>query len=131
MYLDDIRAAQKRGEGAGITSVCSAHPDVISQALQTFRHPLIEATCNQVNQFGGYTGMTPKDFAGFVRRLADELHIAFDDIILGGDHLGPHVWRNEPAGRAMELAKEMLAQYVEAGQALRLNEETGIISFAR
>lgn len=115
MYLDDILASQKRGEAAGVTSVCSAHPDVIGQALQAFRHPLIEATCNQVNQFGGYTGMTPKDFAGFVHRLADELQIAFNDIILGGDHLGPHVWRNEPAGRAMELAKEMLAQYVEAG----------------
>ena len=31
---------------------------------------LIEATCNQVNQFGGYTGMTPADFRRFVRDIA-------------------------------------------------------------
>ncbi|SQD01324.1 tagatose-6-phosphate ketose/aldose isomerase [Escherichia coli] len=31
---------------------------------------LIEATSNQVDQFGGYTGMTPADFRGFVCQLA-------------------------------------------------------------
>ena len=30
---------------------------------------LIEATCNQVNHLGGYTGMTPEDFAGLVLGL--------------------------------------------------------------
>ena len=50
MYLDEIVAAQKRGEAKGITSVCSAHPYVIRQTLMVFEHPLIEATCNQVNQ---------------------------------------------------------------------------------
>ncbi len=31
---------------------------------------LIEATCNQVNQDGGYTGMTPADFRAFVETIA-------------------------------------------------------------
>src|SRR5512140_3546872 len=62
MYLDEIVAAQQRGEGTGLPSICSAHPAVLQQALRTLSHPLIEATCNQVNQFGGYTGMTPADF---------------------------------------------------------------------
>jgi tagatose-1,6-bisphosphate aldolase non-catalytic subunit AgaZ/GatZ len=31
---------------------------------------LIEATCNQVNQQGGYTGMTPDDFRRFVEGIA-------------------------------------------------------------
>ena len=119
MYLDEIIAAQKRGETRGVTSVCSAHPHVIKQTLKvcaTFGvPPLIEATCNQVNQFGGYTGMTPQDFVGHVRRIAQETNYPFENIILGGDHLGPNVWQNEPADSAMQKAKEMVRDYVQAG----------------
>ena len=65
-----IPEAYHRGEHLGITSVCSAHPVVIEAALQLAkRHDkpvLIEATCNQVNQDGGYTGMTPAAFQQFV-----------------------------------------------------------------
>ena len=34
---------------------------------------MFEATCNQVNQDGGYTGMTPADFVRFVARDAIDL----------------------------------------------------------
>jgi D-tagatose-1,6-bisphosphate aldolase subunit GatZ/KbaZ len=119
MYLDGIVSAQKRGEAKGITSVCSAHPFVIKETLKvskTFRvSPLIEATCNQVNQFGGYTGMTPKDFVAYVRGLAEEINFPFENIILGGDHLGPNVWQKEPAESAMQKSEEMIRQYVQAG----------------
>jgi D-tagatose-1,6-bisphosphate aldolase subunit GatZ/KbaZ len=64
--LDAIVEAQHRGEPRGITSVCSANPTVLEA---TVRHGvagdgpvLIEATCNQVNQYGGYTGMTAAGF---------------------------------------------------------------------
>ncbi len=115
MVLDEIVAAQKRGEARGVASVCSAHPFVIREALKLFERPLIEATCNQVNQFGGYTGMTPKDFVKYVRGIAEEIHFPFERIILGGDHLGPNVWQNEPAETAMQKSEEMIRQYVEAG----------------
>jgi D-tagatose-1,6-bisphosphate aldolase subunit GatZ/KbaZ len=115
MYLDDVVAAQKRGEARGIASICSAHPRVIKQALATFEHPLIEATCNQVNQFGGYTGMTPRSFAESVRRAAEQCHVPSGNVLLGGDHLGPHVWRSEPAASAMAKAGAMVAEYVGAG----------------
>jgi len=119
MYLDEIVASQKRGEARGITSVCSAHPYVIKQTLkvsQTFRvSPLIEATCNQVNQFGGYTGMTPKDFVAYVRGIAEENNFPFENIILGGDHLGPSVWQNEPAQSAMQKSEALIRDYVQAG----------------
>ena len=75
--LQELRALSRRGAGEparGIVSVCSAHAWVIEA---TFRHAcdatgpvLIEATCNQVNQFGGYTGMTPADFRRFVLAIA-------------------------------------------------------------
>jgi D-tagatose-1,6-bisphosphate aldolase subunit GatZ/KbaZ len=115
MYLDEILAAQKRGEARGVASICSAHPYVLKQTLKAFEHPLIEATCNQVNQFGGYTGMTPGDFARFVQGIAIEIGFPFENIILGGDHLGPSVWQNEPADLAMRKAEALIHDYVKAG----------------
>lgn len=115
MYLDNILLAQKMGEARGITSICSAHPYVLKQAIRAFEHPLIEATCNQVNQFGGYTGMTPRDFVRYVRRIAIENLIPLDHLLLGGDHLGPSVWQDEPAEIAMGKAETLIYEYVKAG----------------
>ena len=91
--------------GAGITSICSAHPAGASRPASSRRRrrqpALIEATCNQVNQEGGYTGMTPAAFRDFVEALADGAGFPGERLILGGDHLGPNPWRGEPAGAAM------------------------------
>lgn len=115
MYFDEIVAAQKQGEARGIPSVCSAHPYVLKQALKVFKRPLIEATCNQVNQFGGYTGMKPVDFVHYVRGIAAENNCPFENILLGGDHLGPSVWQGEPAEVAMGKAEVLIHEYVKAG----------------
>ena len=119
MYLDEILAAQKRSQVKGIPSICSAHPYVIKQTLRVYKtlrvSPLIEATCNQVNQFGGYTGMTPAKFVDYVREIAEENNYPFENIILGGDHLGPSVWQNEPTESAMDKSKVMIQDYVKAG----------------
>lgn len=117
MYLDEIVSAQKNGESKGITSICSAHSWVLKAGMQTFRKDflLVEATCNQVNQFGGYTGMKPVDFVRYVRGLAEENQFSFKNIILGGDHLGPNVWQNEPAESAMQKSVVMMRDYVQAG----------------
>ena len=115
MYLDDILVAQKRDESRGVTSICSAHPYVLKQTLKVFERPLIEATCNQVNQFGGYTGMTPGDFVRYVREIAKENNFPFENIILGGDHLGPSVWQDEHTDVAMGKAEALIRDYVEAG----------------
>jgi len=34
---------------------------------------LVEATANQVNQFGGYTGMTPAAFSLYIAEIADAM----------------------------------------------------------
>lgn len=52
------------------------------------RPALIDATCNQVNRDGGYTGMTPADFRRFVEETADRAGCDKATVILGGDHLG-------------------------------------------
>ncbi len=101
-----IPASYHAGKPVGITSVCSAHPVVVEAALrlagETGRPALIEATCNQVNQDGGYTGMTPRDFRAFVEGIADKVGLPRERIIFGGDHLGPNPWKDLPADAAME-----------------------------
>lgn len=118
-YLDAIVRAQKSGEVRGVTSVCSAHTLVLEAAL---RHGLarnmpvlIEATCNQVNQFGGYTGMKPADFIHFVGETASRVGFPRDNLLLGGDHLGPLVWSNQSADSAMAIAKDLVRAYVQSG----------------
>jgi D-tagatose-1,6-bisphosphate aldolase subunit GatZ/KbaZ len=117
--LLDIVARHKRGQPAGVYSLCSAHPQVIECAVreaQACGAPLlIEATSNQVNQFGGYTGMKPTDFRRFVHEIAARVGFRDELLWLGGDHLGPNAWRQEPAAAAMAKAAEMIRQYVTAG----------------
>jgi D-tagatose-1,6-bisphosphate aldolase subunit GatZ/KbaZ len=118
--LLDIIVQHKAGKACGIFSVCSAHPLVIEA---TFVHALsvnasvvlIEATSNQVNQDGGYTGMVPEQFRDFVFAIADAAGFARDQILLGGDHLGPNAWDSSPAEEAMAKAEIMIDQYVRAG----------------
>ncbi|MGC8873940.1 MAG: class II D-tagatose-bisphosphate aldolase non-catalytic subunit [Chloroflexia bacterium] len=118
-WLDEVVRAQKRGEALGIPSICSAHPFVLQAVLRhaakADRPALIESTGNQVNPGGGYTGMRPRDFVGLVQRLADGCGFPLDRLILGGDHLGPGVWRSEPAEQALGKAEQMVRAYVEAG----------------
>ncbi len=118
-YLKQLVALQKQGKPAGIYSACSANEFVIEavmeRALEGNDYVLIEATANQVNQYGGYTGMQPADFRDFVYSLADKIRFPRNRIILGGDHLGPLTWKNEPSAAAMEKSCELLKQYVLAG----------------
>ena len=115
VYLDEVRLAQKNGLARGLASICSAHPWVLKTALRGELPVLIEATCNQVNQFGGYTGLTPAGFKAFVSRLASENGFPPDLLILGGDHLGPSPWQNLSAAAAMQNAVELVQGYVQAG----------------
>jgi len=117
--LAGIIAEHKAGRSVGITSACSAHPIVIEAALCHARREggvaLIEATSNQVNQDGGYTGMRPADFAQFVLGIAERLGVAREQVLLGGDHLGPNCWQQSPASAAMGKSEQLIADYVSAG----------------
>ncbi len=117
--LRDIIRRNRAGENIAIPSVCSAHPDVLRASLMLARdlaQPLvIEATSNQVNQDGGYTGQRPAEFIASVRQLATEIGLPPAHLIFGGDHLGPQVWRAGSADDAMAKARVMIADYVRAG----------------
>jgi len=117
--LRHLAEARREGVPRGIYSVCSAHPWVleaaIDQALEDESDLLIEATSNQVNHLGGYTGMLPEDF----RRLVFDISASkgFDEkrLILGGDHLGPNPWQSQPAVAAMSEAVRTVEAYARAG----------------
>lgn len=117
--IADIARLRASGQQVGIPSVCTAHPIAIEAALiegrETGRQVLIEATCNQVNQEGGYTGMTPADFRRFVEAIADRVGFPWERLILGGDHLGPNPWKHLPASEAMARAGVMIEAYARAG----------------
>ncbi|WP_442878265.1 class II D-tagatose-bisphosphate aldolase, non-catalytic subunit [Anaerorhabdus sp.] len=110
---------QKKGLPVGIYSVCSANEFVIEAALekgkQTKSIVLIEATSNQVNQYGGYTGMKPKDFLKFVEKIAKKVNFPMNRVILGGDHLGPLTWTHLNEKEAMKEARKLIELYVLAG----------------
>ncbi len=117
--LLDLIARHKAGEAVGCYSVCSAHPLVVESALRRAQHQrsyaLIEATSNQVNQDGGYTGMRPRDFARFVHGIAARVHLPAERVLLGGDHLGPNCWQRLDAAAAMQRSEQLVSDYVEAG----------------
>ena len=117
--LQDLARHYHAGRAQGITSVCSAHPLVLRAALRhgcdTGAPVLIEATCNQVNHQGGYTGLRPEDFVAMVQDIAAQEGCPMDRVILGGDHLGPNPWRHLPAEQAMHEACTMMQAFVAAG----------------
>ena len=123
-------AQQSLAPRPGITSVCSGHPLVIEAAMVQARAAeaplLIEATCNQVNHQGGYTGLTPSAFRDMVHGIAQKVGYPAERIILGGDHLGPSPWRRLPAEAALAEAETMVAAYAAAGyQKLHLDTSMG------
>jgi D-tagatose-1,6-bisphosphate aldolase subunit GatZ/KbaZ len=116
--LLEMVASNRAGERVGLYSVCSAERFVLEAAMAQAAtdHTLVcvESTCNQVNQFGGYTGLTPAGFRDFVTQVAVETGFDPARVILGGDHLGPHAWRAEPAAKAMAKARDLVRDCVLA-----------------
>jgi D-tagatose-1,6-bisphosphate aldolase subunit GatZ/KbaZ len=103
----------------GIFSVCSSNLYVVEASIlnakEKDQYLLIESTSNQVDQYGGYTGLTPIDFKKQVLDIAKRNRFPKEQIILGGDHLGPNVWQNEKSADAMIKAENQITSYVSAG----------------
>ena len=117
--IKELIERNRAGEAIGLPCFCSANEHVLRSILsftkKTGFPTVIEATCNQVNQYGGYTGMTAETFKNWLNTMASEIGVSMDQIILGGDHLGPNPWKNEPFDIAMEKARELVKSYVQAG----------------
>lgn len=126
-----LRMVEKRQMGihCGIPSFCSANKfvieTVIEQAQRYDDFVVIEATSNQVNQYGGYMGMKSEDFKNYVYEIADKMHFNKNKIILGGDHLGPLPWCDQPSNVAMEKAKVLVRECVLSGY-LKIHLDTSM-----
>jgi len=117
--IQQMMENRRQGIKCGIPSYCSANELVLETALRRAKvlntPVLIEATANQVNQYGGYTGMVPADFYKMVLDMAAQIGVPEHQIILAGDHLGPLTWQNLPEKEAMEKSVELVYQYARAG----------------
>jgi len=117
-YFKNLIKNQKGGNPRGAYSICSTNKYVLEAAFEKAKefkdYILIESTCNQVNQFGGYTGMSPIDFKNYVFTIANYMKFPVGRIILGGDHLGPFPFLNEKSDLAMEKAHDMVREYVKS-----------------
>ena len=117
--IQEMMDRRRQGKTCGIPSYCTANPlvlEIILKRAKLLNTPvLIEATANQVNQYGGYTGMLPRDFHEMIQQMAKEINLPEHLVILGGDHLGPLTWQTLPEQEAMEKSIEMVYQYARAG----------------
>lgn len=134
-FLSRLAGHARPKDREGICSVCSANEWVIEAAAEEARYfdapLLVEATANQVNQDGGYTGKTPAQFRGDVLSIAKRCGCRSEQVVLGGDHLGPLVWAKEDARTAMRKAEELVAEFAKAGfekihldTSMRLGDDT-------
>lgn len=112
-------AEHKKGLPVGMYSICSANRAVITAAMRTAKQAgtslLVEGTANQVNQYGGYTGMTPQQYVSYLGDIMRETGFPPSRLLLGGDHLGPTCWQHEDADSALERARVLIHDFVTAG----------------
>ncbi len=118
-YLRKLVELQKSGEAVGIYSACTGNSLTLEACMRHAKETgtvlLIESTANQVDQYGGYTGMKPADFMKFCTELAEHVGLPTERMILGGDHLGPLTFAKYDEAKAMSESSELIRQYVLAG----------------
>lgn len=117
--IGELISSNRKGQATGLPCFCTANEQVLRTILKfaakTGFPTIIEATCNQVNQDGGYTGLNPEGFMSWITELANDYAVPMDQLILGGDHLGPNPWRSEDAEIAMAKAEDLVRSYAKAG----------------
>jgi D-tagatose-1,6-bisphosphate aldolase subunit GatZ/KbaZ len=117
--LQETLRRNRSSRSGGVYAICSAHPSVIDAGIRQAEEDgvvlHVESTSSQVNQDGGYTGQTPSQFADFIHSGASRAGISANQVLVGGDHLGPFPWRNQKAAFAMGKACHLVRACVLAG----------------
>ena len=102
-----------------LPSFCTSNVDVLKTIIifaKLNNLPLlIESTSNQVNQFGGYTGLNSKQFYKKIHLLAYKLNYKKHFLHVGADHLGPLPWKNLKNQEAMRNSIKLFRDAVNAG----------------
>ncbi len=103
----------------GFVSICTANMHVIEIALEKAKKEnmvlIVETTSNQVNQFGGYTKLTPIQFSKKIHQLVKRVGFNEENLILGADHCGPLPFKKFDQTKALSHAMDLMTLYIEAG----------------
>tara|TARA_B100000965_G_scaffold406404_1_gene445154 strand:- start:940 stop:2142 length:1203 start_codon:yes stop_codon:yes gene_type:complete len=109
-------------------SLCTSNFDVLKLAMIFAKYNdlplLIESTSNQVNQFGGYTHLKPKQFYKKLNILAKKIKFE-KSFYIGADHLGPLPWKNLNERVAMKNSIKLFKDVVKSGYN-KIHIDTGI-----
>ena len=101
-----------------LPSFCTSNLDVLKIILFFTKKNnlpcLIESTSNQVNQYGGYTKLTPKKFQVEILKLVKFIKFPKRKLFLGGDHLGPLPWKNKKIKTSLKNSLIMINDYINA-----------------
>ena len=101
-----------------LPSFCTSNLDVLKIILFFTKKNnlpcLIESTSNQVNQYGGYTKLTPKKFQVEILKLVKFFKFPKRKLFLGGDHLGPLPWKNKKIKTSLKNSLIMINDYINA-----------------
>ena len=101
-----------------LPSFCTSNLDVLKSILIYSKKKklpcLIESTSNQVNQYGGYTNLKPKQFHKKIFNLAKSINFSKKNLYLGGDHLGPLPWKNEKSKKSLRNSVVLINDYIKA-----------------
>lgn len=109
-------------------SLCSSNFDVLKLSMIFAKYNdlplLIESTSNQVNQFGGYTYLKPRQFYKKLKDLAKKIKFK-NNFYIGADHLGPLPWKNLNDHVAMKNSIKLFKDVVNSGYN-KIHIDTGI-----
>ena len=101
-----------------LPSFCTSNLDVLKIILFYSKKNnlpcLIECTSNQVNQFGGYTNKTPKQFSKEIINIAQKIRLKKTNLLLGGDHLGPLPWVKKNLKTSLKNSINLINNFVES-----------------
>ena len=109
-------------------SFCTSNIDIIKLLIVFAKYNnlpvLLETTSNQINQYGGYTYLNPKQFCNKINTLANKLKYK-KKIIFGADHLGPLPWKKYRKNIALKNSKILFKEVIKAGYK-KIHIDTGM-----
>ena len=115
-------------QNKSLPSFCTSNFNVIKLLIIFAKYNnlpiLIETTSNQINQYGGYTYLKPKQFLRKINRIAKNLKYK-NEIMFGADHLGPLPWKDFEENKALKNAKKLFKDVIKAGYK-KIHIDTGI-----
>ncbi len=117
--IQSLIEQNRGGANIGLPCFCSANEMVLRTLFECCAaHDVpivVEASATQVNQDGGYTGISAADFSRWVSSLSAEFGVADERLVLAGAHLGPMPWSHLSPKDALDNTKNLVKDYAAAG----------------